>query len=444
MTTSFLMRRNRIALLLMIPSFLIITLISCKKDADVEQPPAAAAHSAEVLDKWMTIELRLMRNATGIPNQAFTRHFAYAGIAALESIKPGMKPGTSWTNRWNGLTGLPVAAAGADYYYPANINAAMASINKNLFPNASVADKAAIDSLETALNNSFVSKKPADVLAASAAYGKAVAVAVFNWAETDGYKDANNPYTPATGDGKWVPTAPAFAPASTPYWGNNRPIVSGSTANSDPGAPLIYSTNPASGFYAMVKKVYDVSQTLTDDQKAMAVYWRDVPGATSPGHWLSIMQQVIKQKGSSLDKAALAYALTGVSMNDAIIACFKYKYQYNLVRPITYVRNVMGQASWNPYLTTPAHPEYVSAHSDLSAAAAVALEKIYGNNISITDHTYDYMGLAPRSYTSFSAIATEAGYSRLYAGIHYEESIVAGLNQGKKVASNIFRNGLNP
>lgn len=444
MTTAFLMRRKNITLLIIIPTLLSAFLFSCKKNDNAEQPPAASLHSAEVLDKWITMELRLMRNATGIPNQAFTRHFAYAGVTALEAIKPGMKTGTNWTSRWNGLNGLPVAEAGAAYYYPANINAAMALINKNLFPGASAADKAAIDSLEAAINTSFTGKKPAAVLTTSAAFGKAVATAVFNWSETDGYKVAGAAYTPPTGDGLWVPTAPAFAPASTPYWGNNRPIVTGSTVNSDPGAPFIYSTNTVSGFYQMVKKVYDVSQTLTDDQKAMAVFWRDVPGTTSPGHWLSIMQQVAKQKNASLDKVALAYALAGVSMNDAIISCFKYKYQYNLVRPVTYIRNVMGQTTWAPYLNTPAHPEYVSAHSNLSAAAAVALEKVFGNIPNFTDHTYDYMSMAPRTYSSFNAIAVEAGYSRLYAGIHYEQSIVAGLEQGKRVAGNILRNGINP
>ena len=70
----------------------------------------------------------------------------------------------------------------------------------------------------------------------------------------------------------------------------------------------------------MVKKVYDVSLTLTTDQKAMAIFWRDVPGATSPGHWLSILQQVMRQQTTSLEKGALAYALTGIAMNDALIS----------------------------------------------------------------------------------------------------------------------------
>jgi hypothetical protein len=170
----------------------------------------------------------------------------------------------------------------------------------------------------------------------------------------------------------------------------------------------------------------------------MALFWRDVPGVSSPGHWLSVLQQVIRQTNTSLDKAAIAYALTGIGINDALITCFKAKYQINLVRPVTYIREVMGLTTWSPFLGTPAHPEYVSAHSSLSAAAAEVMEKLFGNIGSITDHTYDYLGYAPRTYASFTAIAEEAGKSRLYAGIHYQQSIDAGLSQGEKVAANIF------
>src|SRR4030095_12703198 len=103
------------------------------------------------------------------------------------------------------------------------------------------------------------------------------------------------------------------------------------------------------------------------------------PGVSSPGHWLSILQQVLKQQQASLDKGALAYALTGVAINDALISCFKSKYQHNLVRPITYIREVMGYTNWNSFIGTPAHPEYVSAHSSLSAAAADVLQRLFGN-----------------------------------------------------------------
>jgi hypothetical protein len=53
-----------------------------------------------------------------------------------------------WTSKWNKLTGLPVPGHSRNYYFPANVNAAMAAINKAMFPNATQQIKIAIDSLE--------------------------------------------------------------------------------------------------------------------------------------------------------------------------------------------------------------------------------------------------------------------------------------------------------
>lgn len=414
---------------------------SCQKGTDniVPAEKNASSYSSEVLDKWMTLQLRLMRNATGIPNQAFSRHFAYSGIAAFESLKPGLT-GTNkkWSEKWNGLTDLPVAHPSARFYYPANVNAALAAMNRSLFPNAGTADKAAVDSLETALVNEFLLTQEAPLINVSADYGKSVAAAVFTWAEKDGYLNASNPYSIQVGPGLWKPTPPAFAAPSTPYWGNNRTIVTGSLDNTTVSSLPVYSAEPGSPFYQMVKQVYDASLTLTDDQKAMAIFWRDVPGVTSPGHWLSIVQQVIKQKNTALEKAALAYALTGTALNDALIRCFQLKYQHLTVRPVTYIREVMGFSSWSSFIGTPPHPEYVSNHSALSIAAGTILEKLFGGNQPFTDHTYDYMGLNPRTYSSYTAIGTEAGLSRFYGGIHYHPGINDGILVGKKVADNIF------
>jgi hypothetical protein len=310
-------------------------------------------------------------------------------------------------------------------------------MNRSIFKNANATDKAAIDSLESALNASYSLLAPQEVINRSDSFGKAVATAVYNWSETDGYKNQSAAYTPAVGPGLWVPTPPAFAPASTPYLGNNRPIIAGSMDNTMPGAPIAYSEDPKSDFYQMVLNDYNVSLTLTPEQTNQGLFWRDIPGVTTAGHWLSILQQVIKQTGSHLDKAAFAYAIAGTCISDATISCWQAKYKYNLVRPITYIRGVIGYTSWNSLITTPAHPEYPAAHAFISSATADALTFIFGNIGSFTDHTYDYLGLTPITFTSFHDIAVNAANSRVFGGIHYQPSCDTGLIFGSKVTKNI-------
>jgi hypothetical protein len=416
----------------------IICVTGCQKERGfrVDLPPSL--YTADVLDKWMTLEVRIYKNATGIPNGSFSRPFAYSGISAFESIDPGL---LSWKHKYNGLSGLPETEPLRKYSWPASVNATLAEFNRSFFnsTNLNATDLAAIDSLETAIYNSFDGTNP-ETLDRSVAFGKSIADAIFAWSLTDDYaQNTALPYTLPMGLGLWIPTPTAFAAASGPFWENNRPIVAGSGDNTQPGPPIPYSEDPNSDFFKAVNAVYMANKMLTTDQKNWAIFWKDVPGVTTPGHWLSILQQVIRQTHSRLDKAAMAYALVGISLNDAVISVWDTKYKYNLIRPVSYIRKVMGDTAWLPAIPTPAHPEYSSAHAVVSASASEAMGAMFGNIGPFTDHTYDYLAYPARSYNSFRDIGIDAGQSRFYGGIHYQFTIDAGLHQGRVVAGNILR-----
>jgi hypothetical protein len=95
-------------------------------------------------------------------------------------------------------------------------------------------------------------------------------------------------------------------------------------------------------------------------------------------------------------------------------------------------------ANWSPFITTPPHPEYPAAHAFVTGSVMKALETVLGD-VAITDHTYDFRGWAPRSYTSPFNAAEEAGISRLYGGIHYQPSINTGLSLANDLGKKIGR-----
>ena len=101
----------------------------------------------------------------------------------------------------------------------------------------------------------------------------------------------------------------------------------------------------------------------------------------------------------------------------------------------------MNHPDWKPLIVTPSHPEYVAAHASMSMAAATALTSVFGPDVAFTDHSYDDLGFAPRSFESIIAAGKEAGLSRLYGGIHYRPSIEAGYVVGSKTATNVI-NGI--
>jgi len=267
-------------------------------------------------------------------------------------------------------------------------------------------------------------------------FGKAIAQLVFDWSKTDGASNANAPFTPPVGPGLWAPTPPAFAAAFGPYWGNNRLMVANSLIGAAPQAPPVYSEDPSSDFYKMVKEVYDVSQTLTPEQRAIAIYFRDNPGFGG-GHYLSILKQVLVQENPNLDFTAYAFAKASIAIIDAGIGCYQTKYLYNQQRPIKYIREVLGHTSWNPVFPTPNFPDFPSAHSTIAGAFGEIMKGLFGPEYHFTDHSYDYLGMSPRTYNSFDALVQEIGDSRVYAGIHYRLSCESGTLQGRKIGQNI-------
>jgi hypothetical protein len=423
-----------------------IIFISCERTnlrEILEQDPGhlkqAKVYSGDVAIAWMKMQLEITRTyPTPLAIQPF-RHFAYCGIALYETVLPGMPEYRSLSGQLTDMPMMPQIIPGLSYHWPTCANAALAAINHSFFPSPADPAKVSMDSLENTLNALYRNTISEEEFNRSVSFGKAVASAVYQWAVNDGSATMIDPaYTPPTGPGLWEKTPPGFGNPVGPHWGTNRLLVAGSLEGSAPDRPTAYSEEPLSDFYKMVQEVYDVSQTLSADQVATALYYRESPGYGN-AHSLSTTMQVLQQTHSSLDMAALVYAKTGISIYDASVGCWSVKYQYNLVRPITYIRKVLAHPDWNSLFPTPPHPKYTSGHSVLAASLAESLESFFGSDFHFTDHTYDYLGMTPRSFNSFEDMAKEIANARVLAGIHYRNSCLRGLKEGKTIAKNVNR-----
>jgi hypothetical protein len=136
------------------------------------------------------------------------------------------------------------------------------------------------------------------------------------------------------------------------------------------------------------------------------------------------------------------------------------------VRPITAIRylfrgrqipswpragegpQLIDGATWTPYqptwFPTPPFAEFVSGHSCFSAAGAEVLRLFtgsddFGDSVTIPSGSSEVEpGKAPQmdvtlSWPTFSAAADEAGISRRYGGIHFEDGDIEGRVMGRKV-----------
>jgi hypothetical protein len=395
--------------------------------------------SSDVVIKWLNMQLDMLRVplAAGTGSQAADRAQAYCGIALYESVVPGMPAYRSLAGQLTDMPAMPSTERGKAYHWAACANAALADMNRKLFPATSAANKTNIDNLENTLQAGYAAEADATTLQRSIAFGKEVAAKVYTWAATDGSANINPPYVPPVGPGLWIPTAPT--PPINPYAYQRRLLVPDVTNGTALDPPPAYSTVPGSPFWNMAKDVYDKSLVLTPDQTAMAIYHRDAPGYPGGGHFVSILSQVLSKALPALDIAALSYAKVGISQHDATIILFTNKYKYNLVRPVNYIRDVMGFTSWSPLIPTPNHPEFPSGHAVTNAAVIVMLNNLFGRHFQLTLHTYDYLGLPARSYISFDEMGKEMSDSRVFGGIHYQATCDKSRLQGKRVGQNILR-----
>jgi hypothetical protein len=394
----------------------------------------------DVATTWYKFQLQMILNSDPAYSPlVIARIFSYQGIALYESVRHANPNSISLSEYLLQMPSMPLKENNSGYLWAASANAAIATVARSLYPNLTPAKLASFDSLEAAINQSFRPGIESTVFKRSQSYGVAVAHAVLQWAATDNDNQSNTGYVPPVFPGAWEPTPPLFAGAAAPFLGNARPLLEGHTTGIAPPPLHSYSVDPESEFYKMAKDLYDVSKTLTDEQRTIALFWNDVgvkKGFTPMGHSISIATQVLEKEKANLLVAAEAYARLGIALRDASIMVWRSKYHYNLLRPVTYIRNVIDQ-DWMPIINTPSHPEYPAAHAYITGAAMQALTAVFGENYAFTDHTYDFLGFAPREYSTLNDAGTESGMSRRFGGIHYLPSIHTGLAEGRTVGLHV-------
>ena len=414
-------------------------------------PQPAAASPDETLDAlrtWYRLVLELVRHTPTYSPPVASRSFAYLGVTAFESVATGSDQLQSLAGQLPGLTPLPAREKGLVYDNSVLVQAAMAYAAQNFFSNTGPIGQRAMTSLHKKLRAEVTTAVPPDVIERSEALGEAIAKHVLAWSQNDGGAVITNmgfplEYDLTTGPSAWVPTSLIAQQQKPllPKWGTNRPFALPDVSKCDLPPPPAYSEDKTSEFYKQALEVYDAKKNLTPEQRAIARFWSDDPmlSPTPPGHWISIALQVLKAGNATPERSVDVLARVGIAMADAFIGNWRTKYQYNLLRPITYIRRVIDP-KWEPVLNTPPFPEYPSGHSTQSGAAATVLTDLFGENFVFDDGTHEADGMPTRSYPSFWAAAEEAGISRLYGGIHFRAAIDQGLAQGRCIGA--FTNAL--
>ncbi|HUR30596.1 MAG TPA: phosphatase PAP2 family protein [Saprospiraceae bacterium] len=441
-------------------SFLLLTFVTaCQREENIAPvTPLASSYDNEIVAKWNELILDVERFTPGYLPPVSARAYAYIGLVAYETTLPGMPDYKSFGNYYLGLQ-LPVNQRPDGYHYPTALNSAYATIITKLFPTVPAAQLSEIIKLENIYNNKYIGEISPELYTASVEWGKAIANAVYAWSESDvagheGYLHNTDPsYIPPAGAGNWQPTYPNYGPALLPYWGNVRTFAA--TNDDRCKDPLAFSSDESSEFYVQAKetenKVNLIHQGLNYEDKWIAQFWSDdCPALTfSPaGRWIAIAAQALENSSANLEKSVVVNAKVGMAVCDAGIRCWGEKFRFNLLRPVDYIRNVMGHTDWNSIMCpdgagqyfTPAFPTYPSGHGTFGAAASEILTAEFGQHFILTDNChkdrFEFNG-TPRTYNSFYEMAQENAYSRIPIGVHFRMDAEAAMDLGFKIGRKV-------
>ncbi len=402
----------------------------------------ARAEPDEVVQRWYKLMLELVRHTPTYSPPVASRTFAYVGVTTYESLASGDGAYQSLAGQLNGLKPIPVRES-TTYDEGIVAHTALSLTVEHYFSNTGPTGKRALHALQRKLGEKSRQGVADDVAQRSESYGKSIASHILAWSLEDGADVIANmgfpmAYEEPKGKSSWVPTSMILQQQTPllPDWGKQRTFAMPDGATCKLPPPPEYSEAPDSAFFKEALEVVESRKTITPVQRDIARFWSDDPmlSPTPPGHWISIALQMIQRDKIDAKKSADLLARLGVTLADAFIGCWHTKFEYDLVRPITYIRRTMDK-KWESLLITPPFPEYPSGHSTQSGAAADVLTAVFGDNVAFVDDTHKRDGLPARSFANFRAAAEEAGISRLYGGIHFRAAIERGLEQGRCIGA---------
>ncbi len=264
------------------------------------------------------------------------------------------------------------------------------------------------------------------------------------------------------GPAVWRLTPATFLPPQTPWVGDVQPFILQSVDQFLPDPPPSLQSLEWVDAFAQIKAYGAANSSVRSaEQTAVAKFWS--ANVIRQYNWVA--RDITDARGLGLLETARLAAMVNVVGADAAMSGLHAKYHYLFWRPVTAVNGSLDptavtndgfgpvpgyddanpatveQAGWRPLLTTPNHPEYPAAHGYVTSAMAEVFSTFLGTNqIDLDIHGFDPAGPpgnlnAVRHFDTPNDLRDEIIHARLWAGLHYHFSGVAGVVLGRQVAN---------
>lgn len=408
----------------------------------------------DLIVDWTDLFLELDRYVYGMRPNATARAIAYINLATYETAVPGMRSKKSTKNSLDGLE-INSTDLSRNINYKIALNSCYADVLDHFLLNLADDKRNRISALEEKIEDRYSKKISDKSLTESREWGKYVAEQIIAYSQTDVAAEEQilepqpTSYEPPVGDGNWTYSADPER-ALFPYWESVRTFVI-SPKETTTIAPLEYSENTDSEYYAQMKQVYEVNNKAKEqqnDQLWIAEFWSDdVEGLmmSPPARQFSIANQLVKKFDLNMEETLTLFVKLGFSLNDGAVATWKYKYEYMVMRPSVYIHDFIDPDFQTNlykfiYWPNPGFPGYPSGHSCFASAAAGVFIDYFGNEVNFTDKTHEgrteFLGAA-RQFSTMEEMARENAFSRIPLGVHVSMDCEEGLRLGYEISDAI-------
>ncbi len=404
---------------------------SLTRPAQAAEPEVSHSTASNVVVDWNRTLLTLVQTAGAQPATIQpTRDFAIMSAAVYDAVDAIDPDHPQYLLHLKAPRGASQSAAAAQ---------AAHDVLVAMFPTFT-------GTLDQQLGTDLDAVKSTPARTAGIRVGARAAAELLQTRATDGSAVTPPTYVSTGAAGDFRATPPGFVAPVFTHWAAVTPFILASGSQFRPPPPAALTSRAYAAAINEVKTLgQDTSTSRTPEQTTIANFW----AAPIQNYWNAIAQDVALAHHDDIDETARTFALLDLGLADATIAMYDAKYTYRLWRPITAVRLAdtdgnpltTGDPTWTPLATTPADPSYPGAHSTISAAAATILTALYGDDTSLTVSSPTLPGVT-RAFDSFHAAATEAGLSRIYAGVHTRLDHQAGLALGALVGRDTLNSSL--
>jgi PAP2 superfamily len=189
------------------------------------------------------------------------------------------------------------------------------------------------------------------------------------------------------------------------------------------------------------------SATRTPAQTETARFWSDNPVV----QYQTAFRDLATRQRLDIDHSARLFAILNMTGADALIACWRGKYDVPFWRPSTAIQladtdgnpATTADPSWTPLVVNPPYPEYPSGHAYLTGATANGLAYLLGaRHIDLV--VSSAVTGTTRHYATEQALDRETMNARVWLGIHFRKAVVDGNRLGHRVSRWALRHYFQP